>query len=146
MRAILVALAIALSASPVSAAAYPESTRPDTARIVLAPACDPNYPNRGTAEIYPAQSRECNEGGTVVLLLSVTETGGVSKAKVQVSSGFERLDRAAVEEALSAWRFLPGTISGRPTAMDMPIRLIFDPARPVVPAVCEAKQPGVRVL
>ena len=144
MRTVFLTLAIALATNPVLAAAYPESGRREN--IVQAPACDPQHPNRGAAEIYPAQSRERNEGGTVVLLLSVSDAGGVAKAKTQSSSGFERLDKAAVKEALSAWRFLPGTINGKPAAMDMPIRLIFDPARPIVPAACEAKQPGTRVL
>ncbi|MBX7199186.1 MAG: energy transducer TonB [Rhodospirillaceae bacterium] len=75
--------------------------------------------------MYPAMSRRLGEEGTVVLLLTVNEEGRVTEAKVQTSSGFERLDEAAAKEAGRTWRFLPGTINGKPASMQMPIRVTF---------------------
>jgi protein TonB len=42
---------------------------------------------------------------------------GVGYAKIHTSSGYPRLDRAALEEAKRVWRLLPGTEDGKPTAM-----------------------------
>lgn len=66
---------------------------------------------------YPPASQRLGEIGTVVLALYVREDGSIAEAKVDSSSGFERLDNAAIDEALRAWRFKPGTKDGKPFAM-----------------------------
>ncbi len=98
---------------------------PPKADVVVAPRQNPRRPNTGAEEMYPAMSRRLGEEGTVVLLLTVNEEGRVTEAKVQTSSGFERLDEAAAKEAGRTWRFLPGTINGKPASMQMPIRVTF---------------------
>jgi len=60
---------------------------------------------------YPEEARRNREHGRVYLGLIVQPTGCVRTAFVLVSSGFERLDRAAVSYAM-ALRFLPGQEHG----------------------------------
>lgn len=63
---------------------------------------------------YPASSRRLGQEGTVVLLLFVNTDGKVTDAKIEKSSGFQRLDDSAVKEALKSWRFQPPTEGGKP--------------------------------
>lgn len=57
---------------------------------------------------YPATSRRLGEEGTVRLRVLVDESGRPSDVNVLNSSGFERLDRAAID-AVKRWRFEPAT-------------------------------------
>ncbi len=98
---------------------------PPVARVVIPPRTNPRRPNTGAEDIYPAMSKRLGEEGTVILLLTVSEEGRVTDAKVQTTSGFDRLDEAAAKEAVRAWRFLPGTIDGKVAAMQMPLKVTF---------------------
>ncbi len=49
------------------------------------------------APSYPLQSQMLNEQGKVTLKISLNEQGTVSSAQVENSSGFPRLDNAAVQ-------------------------------------------------
>lgn len=51
--------------------------------------------------------------GTVILLVLVGVNGEALEVKVQQSSGYHELDRAAVQAA-QHWRFNPGTHAGQP--------------------------------
>lgn len=53
---------------------------------------------------YPMESRRKRETGTVVLSLVVGSSGSVEQISVSRSSGFERLDKAALE-AVRKWRW-----------------------------------------
>lgn len=80
-----------------------------------APASDPR---RGlTQPDYPPASRRAGEEGTVVLELYVLANGRVGEARVKQSSGFPRLDEAAVREAKRTWRLRPGTEDGQAVPM-----------------------------
>jgi protein TonB len=79
-----------------------------------APRPDPEHPNR--RPVYPASSRRMEEEGTVVLLLYVRADGTVQEARVDKSSGYSKLDEAAVREALRSWRFLPAMNAGTAVA------------------------------
>ena len=72
-------------------------------------------------------SRRLGEEGAVILLLAVNEEGRVIEAKVDTTSGFERLDEAAVKEALRPrnWKFIPGTVNGKPASMSFKFRVVF---------------------
>jgi protein TonB len=59
----------------------------------------------------------------VVLSVLVNADGTVAEATVEVSSGFPRLDRAALE-AVRRWTFVPGTRAG--TATPMRVRVPVD--------------------
>ncbi len=75
--------------------------------VVVQAKADPR--NKNKIPPYPASSRRMNEQGVVQLSLYILEDGSVGDAKVEKSSGFPRLDSAAVKHALRAWRFLPAT-------------------------------------
>lgn len=87
---------------------------PKPAPVVTAPRSDPKRPN--SQPEYPPTSRRLGEAGSVMLLLYVQENGRVGDAKVDKSSGFPRLDEAAVREAKRNWRFIPGNEGGKPVA------------------------------
>jgi periplasmic protein TonB len=89
-----------------------------------APKVDPRRPP--TKPDYPASSRRAGEAGTVVLDLYILPNGRVGDAKVQKSSGFPRLDEAAVKEAKRSWRFTPGTENGQPVAMWHSTKVTFN--------------------
>jgi protein TonB len=88
------------------------------------PKVDPRRPP--TKPDYPASSRRAGEAGTVVLDLYILPNGRVGDARVQKSSGFPRLDEAAVREAKRSWRFVPGTESGKPVAMWHSTKVTFN--------------------
>jgi protein TonB len=85
--------------------APPKPAGVSKAPVVLAKACkEPDY---------PAVSERLGETGSVTLQLLVGVDGKVTDSKVQTSSGFERLDKAA-QAALSRCKFEPGTTDGKP--------------------------------
>ncbi|GEM_PF-3154585 len=61
---------------------------------------------------YPLVSRRLSEQGSVVLRFLVAPDGSVQKGMVSTSSGFDRLDQAALD-SLSQCRFNPATIDGQ---------------------------------
>ena len=62
---------------------------------------------------YPAASKRLQETGAVFLNFLVGLDGRVIDSKVDTSSGFERLDEAALK-ALSLCSFKPGMVDGKP--------------------------------
>lgn len=66
-----------------------------------------------TAPAYPAISRRLGEEGTVVLHVELDETGAVVQAGIKSSSGFARLDEAALT-AVRHWRCQPAQRNGQP--------------------------------
>jgi protein TonB len=56
---------------------------------------------------YPKQSRRRGEQGKVVIAAEIDIEGRSSQAVIHQSSGYHRLDRAALETVLK-WRFVPG--------------------------------------
>jgi periplasmic protein TonB len=83
----------------------------------VAPRNDPRRPNTIPESAYPPQSRRSGEEGEVILNVLVLETGKVGEVKIEKSSGFERLDEAAVNYVQRNWRYLPGTRDGKPVSM-----------------------------
>lgn len=90
---------------------------------IVPPRATPRHAN--TQPPYPSASRRANEEGRVVLLLLVDESGDVKDGKVQRSSGFPRLDRAALVHAKRRWRFAPANENGRAVAYWMPFAVDF---------------------
>ena len=62
---------------------------------------------------YPKASLMNEEQGTVSMAFLVSAGGDVKDSKVEKSSGFKNLDKAAVK-AISACKFKPGTKDGAP--------------------------------
>ena len=60
-----------------------------------------------TTPEYPPISRRLREQGTMRLKLTIDEKGIVTQATVVNSTGFQRLDEAAVSWVKSHWRYTP---------------------------------------
>lgn len=79
------------------------------------PRSDPRRPL--TQPDYPPSSRRAGEAGTVILEVYVNENGRPQEVRVKKSSGYKKLDDAAVREVKRSWRLVPGTENGKPVAM-----------------------------
>lgn len=113
-----------------TAASAPPATKP--ARAPAASAEDPPGPPAYVQQVeylrfeppaYPPLSRRLGERGLVVIRVHIDETGRPVEVAVAVSSGFHRLDEAAVR-AVRAARFRP-FVEGeraRPALALVPIR------------------------
>ena len=64
-----------------------------------------------TSVPYPRESLKAREQGTVMLLVLVGMDGAVEDVRIDRSSGFSRLDRAA-RDAVKQWRFNPARHGG----------------------------------
>jgi protein TonB len=71
---------------------------------------------------YPPLSRQLGEQGSVVLQVLVDADGRVADTKLVQSSGFARLDQAALAQIKSAYRFAPGTVDGKSQPMWLTIK------------------------
>lgn len=80
---------------------------------------------RSPDEYYPAASNRDNETGSVVVKCYVQMDGRCAQATVESSSGFARLDEAAVKYASQGARFTPGTENGKAEAMWYSFRVTF---------------------
>jgi protein TonB len=75
---------------------------------------------------YPIMARRRRYQGTVFLDVLVDARGRAEDLRVASSSGYDLLDRAALE-AVREWRFEPGKLGGHPTAMrvKVPVRFVL---------------------
>ena len=62
---------------------------------------------------YPPLSRRLGEEGKTVLRVELDAQGAISAAQVTASSGFSRLDEAALA-AVKTWRCTPAQRDGQP--------------------------------
>jgi protein TonB len=88
--------------------ASPKAAPPSPAtasQVVTAPRFDADYLDN-PSPAYPPLSRREGEEGTVMLSVYVEANGQAGKVELARSSGFERLDRAALA-AVKRWRFVP---------------------------------------
>jgi protein TonB len=83
--------------------APPSETAPVATTAESAPAQDLKVTTR-SEPIYPAASRRAGEEGTVRLKILVDERGMPRDVQLAQTSGFARLDQAAME-AVRKWRF-----------------------------------------
>lgn len=65
------------------------------------------------APLYPTLSRRLKEQGTVYLQVLVLKNGKVGQLKLKQSSGFARLDQAALN-AVRGWTYQPAVKLGQP--------------------------------
>ena len=122
----------ASSAAPTpTAAAAPLTTgsaRPasPTAQAVVLPYSDADYLNN-PPPAYPRMSRRMGEQGTVLVRVFINAEGRAEKADIRTSSGYPRLDDAALE-TVQRWRYVPGQRAGQAEAMwfNVPIRFVLD--------------------
>lgn len=73
---------------------------------------------------YPKISLRRKEAGTVLLALTVTAEGRAKDVRVLKTSGYPRLDKAALD-AVKDWRFIPAKRLGRPVDADYQLPIHF---------------------
>lgn len=113
--------------APASTAAAPATASGKTGSPSLVePSADADY-LKNPPPGYPRISRRNGEQGTVIVRVFISTQGTPEKAEVRTSSGFARLDQAALE-AVQRWRFVPGRRNGTPEAMwfNIPVRFILE--------------------
>lgn len=76
---------------------------------------------------YPILSRRLGEQGKVVLRVLIGVDGVAHEVEITQSSGFNRLDRAALA-TVRQWRYVPGRRGGVPQAMwfDVPVSFVLE--------------------
>lgn len=114
-----------VSPAPVAARTETRSVTPTPPRLEL-PSSAADYLHNPTPE-YPPRSKWLGEQGTVQVRVLIGADGVPQKADIQKSSGFDRLDKAALATAM-AWRYVPGKRAGTPEAMwfTVPITFVID--------------------
>jgi periplasmic protein TonB len=73
---------------------------------------------------YPPASRRMGEQGVVKLMLSIAPNGRVTRAQVLQSSGYSRLDQAAID-AVQLWRYSPAQRDGAAVSESMAVLIRF---------------------
>jgi periplasmic protein TonB len=113
------------AAAPPTGNQRPSAASAAPAAVVL-PSSDADYLNN-PAPVYPGMSRRMGEQGTAVLRVFINTEGRAEKAEIRTSSGYSRLDEAALA-TVQRWRYAPGQRAGVPEAMwfNVPIRFVLD--------------------
>ena len=106
------------SERPVAAPPPPVAApKPVERQVVRTPPSTQGRGARITQPEYPPASRRAGEEGTVTLKVFVTDGGRAGQVEVAKSSGFPKLDEAAVKEVQRNWRFVPGKEDGKAVSM-----------------------------
>lgn len=115
-----VAVAPAPAPAPVAPPAPPRIELPSTSADYL----------QNPQPEYPAISRRLGEQGQVTLRVLIGADGSAQQVELHRSSGYERLDRAALD-TVRRWRFVPGKRNGVPEAMwfNVPINFVLERTR-----------------
>ena len=108
--------------APAAAAVAPRAAK--SAGVGQRAVAKPNY-LRNPPPKYPAESRKLREEGVVLVKVSVTPQGRPAAVQLQRSSGFPRLDDAALK-AVRRWEFSPATDGLRPVAAEVEVPVRFD--------------------
>lgn len=122
--------------APTGMTAEPAPLRPITAPVMPAPIAAPpqiELPSsdaaylQNPAPVYPSISRRLGEQGKVVIRVLIGPDGTAQQAQVEQSSGFARLDQAALS-TVGHWRYVPGKRAGVPEAMwfNVPINFVLE--------------------
>jgi len=105
------------SERPVAAPPPVAAPKPAEHQAVRTPPSTQGRGARISQPEYPPASRRAGEEGTVTLQVFVLDSGRAGEVKVAKSSGFPKLDEAAVNEVKRNWRFVPGKEDGKPVSM-----------------------------
>ncbi|MDO4593557.1 MAG: energy transducer TonB, partial [Comamonadaceae bacterium] len=101
--------------APVAPPSAPAPAAPPSGGAVELPSSNAAYLNNPRPS-YPSISRRMGEQGKVLLRVLVNANGLPEQIEIKESSGFDRLDRAALN-AVQRWKFVPGKRNGVPEAM-----------------------------
>jgi protein TonB len=123
----VVAAANSAPATPSAPAAAPSASasKPAPPSLVL-PSSDADYLNN-PPPAYPRMSKRMGEQGTVIVRVFIGLQGTAEQAEIRTSSGYDRLDKAALE-TVQRWRYVPGKRHGNPEAMwfNVPVRFVLE--------------------
>ena len=97
-------------------------TTPALAKITL-PSSDADYLSN-PKPTYPAMSKRLGEQGKVVVRVLIGADGLPQKSELRQSSGFDRLDDAALATVMK-WRYVPGKRDGIAEAMWFNVPITF---------------------
>ncbi len=77
--------------------------------------------------VYPSMSKRLGEQGKVIVRVLIGADGLPQNAQLKTSSGFDRLDRAAVDYVMKC-RYVPGKVGGTAQAMwhDAPVNFVLE--------------------
>jgi protein TonB len=116
-------VALAPVLAPVTVTPGPPAAPP--AQVEL-PSSDADYLHNAKPT-YPLHSRRLGEQGKVVVRVLIGADGMARKAEIRTSSGFDRLDQAALATA-QRWRYVPGKRGGVAEAMwfNVPINFVLE--------------------
>jgi protein TonB len=122
----IVPAAAPAATAPATGNPRPTITAPSATAAVVLPSSDADYLNNPTP-MYPSMSRRMGEQGTVLLRVFINTEGRAEKAEIRTSSGYSRLDEAALA-TVQRWRYVPGKRAGVAEAMwfNVPIRFLLD--------------------
>lgn len=126
-------LAVAAPAAPSTFAVAPQPPAPPVPQPVAPPApvpvaviaarFDADYLHN-PKPVYPALSRRLSEEGKVLLKVRVSAQGAALEVAIAKSSGFARLDAAAME-AVGRWRFVPARRGDEPVDSSVAVPITF---------------------
>lgn len=112
----------ALPSAPVAASTEAAAPNAEAPHIEL-PSSDAAYLNNPPPP-YPEASRRLREKGKVTLRVLISAQGLPKKMEIAQSSGFARLDNAALD-TVKRWKFVPGKRNGVPEAMEYLVPVNF---------------------
>jgi periplasmic protein TonB len=116
-----------ITAVPAPATAAPPAPlappAPPAPPVVQSPSSDADYLQNPKPQ-YPENSERLGEQGTSTIRVLIGTDGVPQKAEIGQSSGFNRLDRAALATVLR-WRFVPGKRNGVPEAMWFSVPIVW---------------------
>jgi periplasmic protein TonB len=118
---------------PITAPVNPEARAPaaapgpgnDAGKVEL-PSSDASY-LQNPAPVYPAISKRLGEQGKVLVRVLIGADGAPQRAEVKRSSGYDRLDRSAIEYVMTC-RYVPGKVGGQPQTMwyEAPVNFVLE--------------------
>ena len=117
--------ALAPITAPVAVAAN-TAAAPAAGTAVQLPSSDADY-LQNPRPPYPPISRRLNEQGKTTVRVLIGVDGLPQRSEIVKSSGFERLDQAAMATVMR-WRYVPGKRGGVPEAMwfNVPINWVLE--------------------
>lgn len=112
-----------LDAKP-AAAAPPTPPAAAPVPTVVPPSFQADYLDN-PAPAYPALSRRSGEQGRVLLRVHVEANGMPTSVEMRSSSGYDRLDQAALE-AVRRWKFVPARLGDKAVAAYVVVPIQFN--------------------